>query len=343
MSLLQVSFDGLTVCALRPEYSEKTFSSADVPKGTESVIYKAAKFLTHSQNKTLTVGLPTFTDDDITTKITTRKAALTTGVLGTTYDSTLSVLNQTKVLKPTTLEIQTKIDTTRGFTDRQAQSYADNENHILHGSNLTAVSTGTCTISGLTLTDGSANFSNEGVAVNDIVVVGNETAFITNVSTTTVSISNSINAGVYKIYNPMTLDEAKDALRKKSSTGSIIADLTNSEAEAVIINERKEELATLQVNKIVSECLEVPSISTTLETGSCTTSTSTLTNASADFVTAGVAENDLVKIAGGLYKVDSVTSATVLEMKTYPSDKTVATSYEILNSSFISQFEYTVN
>lgn len=356
MSLLQVVFDEMTVCALRPEHNTKTFGSADVAKGTESVIYKASKLLVHSQNKSLTVGLPSFSADDVATKVTTKKAALTAVTPGevvydgtsdeigtiSTYDETLATLDQTKVLKPTATEIQTKIDDTRGFTDIQAQGYADNENHVLKCANLTAISTGTCTIDNLILTDESADFSTDSIAVDDIVVVGDEMAFITAVDSTNATISNSIAAGDYNIYTPMTIDEAKAALRKTDMEGATIADLTDTESEDALIDASKEALATLQVDNIVAECLEVPSLSTSLETGNCTTSTSTLTDGSADFVTAGVAENDLVKVGGGLYKVDSVTNATVLELKAYPSNITEATAYEVLNSSFMAQFEYVV-
>ena len=356
MSLLQVKFDGTTVCALRPEHSTKTFGSADVPKGTESVIYKAAKLLVHSQNKSLTVGLPSFSSDDLASKVTTKKAALTavapgeviydstndmTGTIST-YDETLDILDQTKVLKPTTAEIQAKIDSVRGFTDEEAELYTNNENYTLLCANLTSKASGTCTIDGVTLTDESSDFSGDGVVADDMVVVGNEFAIITAVDGTNATLSNSISAGDYNIYTPMTVAEAKSALRQKDSDGAEVADMTEAAAETALIDEAKEELATMQVNKIVAESLEVPSLSTTLESGTCTTSTSILTDGSADFVSAGVAEDDLVKVNGGLYKVDSVTSATVLELKAYPANITEATAYEVLNSPFMTQFDYVV-
>ena len=61
-----------------------------------------------------------------------------------------------------------------------------------------------------------------------------------------------------------------------------------------------------------------------------------------DFITEGVAENDIVKFGGILSKVDSVTDATNLIIKTaLGADITPAEAYEVYNSAFLNQFSYT--
>lgn len=355
MSLLHVTFDGETICAMRPEDPTKTFSSSDVPSGTASVIYKAAKISSKSHGKTLTTGLPTLTSAELATKISDRVDALTAVTPGeviydgtndtmctiSTYDADLDALDQTKVLKPTAAEIQTKIDETRGFTETEAQNYADQENHVNLCSSLTAKSTGTCTISGVTLSDASADFVTDVVAANDIVVIGSDMAFVVDSTTDEITLSHAIAEGDYNVYTPMSLSDAMAAMRAKNNDGDTIDDLTDNEADTALTVASKTALATQQVNVVVDGCLEVPTLYTELESGNCTTSTTTLTDGTADFVTAGVAEDDLVKVDGGMYKVASVTSATVLELKVAPAPELAeATSYSVLNSAFMAQFEY---
>ncbi|MFA5071312.1 MAG: hypothetical protein WC511_02965 [Candidatus Pacearchaeota archaeon] len=73
-NLSQIIFNGITVLPMRPEYSALSFSSADVPHGTDSVYYKAAKILIqeHQQN----IPLPVFTAEEIADKKTAKVAAL---------------------------------------------------------------------------------------------------------------------------------------------------------------------------------------------------------------------------------------------------------------------------
>ena len=59
MNLLCVTYDGTSVTAMRPEYPVKTFGSADVPDGSNSVIYCSAKNL-QSQGAAVSIGLPQF-------------------------------------------------------------------------------------------------------------------------------------------------------------------------------------------------------------------------------------------------------------------------------------------
>lgn len=361
MSLLQTTFDNETICVMRPENPTKTFSSGDVSEGTESVVYKAAKLLSN-RDKVLSIKLPIFTSTEISTKITSKKnnlTAVTPGeiiydstndLIGTisTYDITTPLLDQTKILKPTSDEILAKIDSVRGFTDDQATVYAKNENYNLKGKNLTHIISGTCIVDNITLTDSTANFNISGVIANDIVISNGELSLVSIVdSTSELILTSTVRSGSYYIYHPMTVAEAKNILRNRDKDNNIISDLTTSESNASIIDERKTQLTTLQVEKIIGDCLEVPSLSTILESGTCNItydSTSEeyiiTSDESADFITAGVSENNLLKIENGLYKVDSVTNATELILKSGPTVPISNGSYEILDSSFMSQFDY---
>lgn len=131
MSILIINFDGASVTPMRPESPVKTFSSDDVPSGTDSVYVKAARLLQHSAGKTLTVAIPQFTQSEIDSKIATKKAAIT--AVDTLTDESLPILEQTEVLNPTGVEIQARIDTERGFTESKAQQMLDLYNHTPTG------------------------------------------------------------------------------------------------------------------------------------------------------------------------------------------------------------------
>lgn len=118
MNLLQVSFGGTSITPMRSEYPTKSFSSADVPLGTDSVYVKAAQILQHTHGKVLTEGIPQFTQAEIDTKVSTKEAALS--AVDTLASPNAAILDQTEVLNPTATEKQAKVDTARGFTEEKA-------------------------------------------------------------------------------------------------------------------------------------------------------------------------------------------------------------------------------
>ena len=59
---------------MRPEYAAKSFGSPDVPHGTDSVLYKAAKVLKHEHKQA--ISLPMFTAEEITALKTSKEASL---------------------------------------------------------------------------------------------------------------------------------------------------------------------------------------------------------------------------------------------------------------------------
>lgn len=63
-TLLQVSYNNKAVLPMRPEHPTKSYSSSDVPHGTNSVIYRAACELI-SMGAQLQVPLPVFTQEEI--------------------------------------------------------------------------------------------------------------------------------------------------------------------------------------------------------------------------------------------------------------------------------------
>ncbi len=143
-----------------------------------------------------------------------------------------------------------------------------------------------------------------------------------------------------------TLDEQKDLLRKKNGRideeGNILSDPTEMEASDVIVEERKTNLAEDQLDKIMKDNLEVPLSPEEVSSGTCTIASDgvTITDSSGSFVADGVQEDDLVKVAGYVVKVSSVTSETELVAKKVAKEITEAASYSILRDSFMSQFEF---
>lgn len=73
-NLSQISFNGFSVLPMRPEYDKLSFGSADVPHGTDSVYYKAAKILVTECRQN--IPLPMFTAEEIADKKTAKVAAL---------------------------------------------------------------------------------------------------------------------------------------------------------------------------------------------------------------------------------------------------------------------------
>lgn len=75
MSLSQISYNGITVLPMRPEYDKLSFSSPDVPHGTDAVYYKAAKILRHEHKQA--ISLPTFTAEEIASMKSDKESNLT--------------------------------------------------------------------------------------------------------------------------------------------------------------------------------------------------------------------------------------------------------------------------
>lgn len=74
--MLHVKFQDKVVNPQRPEAPEKTFSSQDVPHGTDSVIYKAAKILLQN-HPGLPITLPFFKPEEIQAMIEAKKSEIT--------------------------------------------------------------------------------------------------------------------------------------------------------------------------------------------------------------------------------------------------------------------------
>lgn len=309
MSLLSIAFNGVIITPMRVESPIKNFTTSDVPKGTESVVYKAASLLVHSHKKTLNVGIPSLSQDEEDSLITNKESLFDlecppdeNGENEIVYNPDLDMMEQIVIPVPTTSEIQDKIDSERGFTNKDIERSLEKSGLINTGTEKEPVY--------------SKYISSDDEYVED---------------------------GDNWKYNKIR-SEIKSELRKKDDTGSEITDLTNTESKNVIIVERKTELATLQVTKLIEDYCEIPSLSTELVSGNCTyvSLTKVITDSSADFITIGVAEDDLVKLNNCLYKVDSVTDATNIILKSGPkSDIIEDIEYKILNSSFMGQFEYT--
>jgi len=146
----------------------------------------------------------------------------------------------------------------------------------------------------------------------------------------------------------MTLDEAKDALRRENGRvdtedNSILADPTASEVTTLIINERKADIAQLQLDKILNDKLQVSLSPEIVTSGNATINSNltTLTDSSATFTADSLLTTDIVKIGGYLCKVDSVTDDNNLELATPAKEISPAESYKILRDEFMSQFEFT--
>ena len=301
MSLLHVVYDNKTILAMRPENPDKSFHSDDVPNGTESVIYKAAKL----------IGLdcPKFTDEEKQTKINELKDSFSLEFDGDdltpsiVYDSNLSMLDQTVIKLPSDLTVYEQIDKERGFTKfdifNKQQEY------------------------------GLQNFAEEGNPPIYEKYSEEDPEF---------DIGNTLDKNWKYI---LTRSEAGNLLRKKDNNGNIIPDLSFQEAYDLSIDNQKTILAQYQLGYLIRECCIVPSLSEIIISSSGTVSGTTFTDMSADFISEGVDENDLIKIDGELLKVDSVTDANNIVLKNAPlTDIIESTTYTILRSSFMSQFDY---
>jgi hypothetical protein len=227
MSLLHVTFDGVNVTPMRPEHDTKTFASADCPSGTDAVYIKAAKILVHSHGKSLDVGIPSFSDSDIESKVTARMTDLKVEgdvvpdsdpeelyefVDGHCMD--MSVIN-----RPTDEEVQCLIDDTRGFTAADVLKKQEEAGLVNIG------------------TEDAPEYDKY-EEEDDEYLPGDDN---------------------WKY--EMTRAEAASALRMKDDEGNEIADMTEQEAFNQIVDERKEGLARQQVDYLVSECCEVPTLS----------------------------------------------------------------------------------
>lgn len=106
MSLLHITYDGISVTPMRPE-TGKTFSDADVPSGTDSVYYIAAKVLKHSHGKS--IDIPELTQGEIDTLVTTQEGNISTVAGYTAGEEDKTLLDRTEILNPSSDEITVEL------------------------------------------------------------------------------------------------------------------------------------------------------------------------------------------------------------------------------------------
>jgi hypothetical protein len=154
-------------------------------------------------------------------------------------------------------------------------------------------------------------------------------------------------ATAYAAREGITLDQAKDALRRRNGrvnlqTGAILADPTVGEAAALLVDERKTAVVDRMLDVVSYEDLRVALNPTVLKSSTCTIDSDgvTLTDPAGGFVAAGVVAGDIVKVAGYLCKVASRDSATQLTLETVAKELVSATAYKIWRDAFIGQFTF---
>lgn len=107
--MLNVQLDNITVNPQRTEAPVKTFASSDVPSGTDSVIYKAAKAL-KAHGAALTVPVPEFTKEEKETLVADKKASLSVAerIDGAGNKVLVTDLSENQFFAPTEAEIDDK-------------------------------------------------------------------------------------------------------------------------------------------------------------------------------------------------------------------------------------------
>ena len=119
--MLQVIYKGNHILPMRPEATDKTFGSSDVPHGTDSVIYKAARHL--NENHGANISIPAFTEEQVKARIEIQKAKLSFLEIEETLDSSIEFHLQTKLAPPTAAAVKSHLDSMRGFSDMDIKSY----------------------------------------------------------------------------------------------------------------------------------------------------------------------------------------------------------------------------
>jgi len=148
---------------------------------------------------------------------------------------------------------------------------------------------------------------------------------------------------------PITLDQAKDALRRKAGrvtqAGVIIADPTAGEANTLLVDERKTAVATVRLDKTMYDELETALDLAAVCNNTCVIDATglILTSAGSNFVTSGVAAGDLVTVAGLLAKVATRDSATQLTLANPTKEITVAAAFKVRRSAFAAQFSFSTH
>ncbi|MBC8427389.1 MAG: hypothetical protein H8D97_00710 [Proteobacteria bacterium] len=298
--MLNVIFDGVSCTPNRSEAPVKTFASADVPSGTESVFITAAKVLKHSIGKSA-VNYNSLSNDDIESKIVTRMSSIEVKQSNSRFEEEgITVRSDyvdaqswdvdTMVALPTASEIQDKIDSERGFNqsniDRKREEYWDLDE------------------------DGNIQKDENGV-----------------------------------ILFTKTEEEVMDMLRAKSMDSatmqsSIVADMDSATAQAAIEDQRKRDIATTQVNYAINNNLEVASDIEDISTGSATIVGTTLSDSSGTLVTDSVAAGDFVKCGSKFAKVVSITNETDMELDRTDMNGETDSTYIVIRSVFMSQFDF---
>ena len=98
--MLTIVYDNLSVTPMRPE-KNKTFSSEDVPHGTNSVYIKAASILSRSHGKN--ISIPQFSKTEKDAMIAARKLSIS--AVSELSNPKVSDLEQVEILNPTSEEI----------------------------------------------------------------------------------------------------------------------------------------------------------------------------------------------------------------------------------------------
>lgn len=105
--MLQIKINASTILPMRSDAPEKTFSSSDVPHGTQSVVYKAIKVYNSNGGN---VPLPTFSEDEIAAHKAAFLATVEVLPLADSEGNAIDYLNigvaENQVLEPTEAEVE---------------------------------------------------------------------------------------------------------------------------------------------------------------------------------------------------------------------------------------------
>jgi len=185
MSTLKVKYNSYSVIPNRNSKNRRTYSDADVPNGTESVVLKASKMLKRKYG--IVVTPPTFSAQEIEDLITAQKL-LFTSVEGHNYVK-VPLLDRTTVRRPTRNEKRSRLaemlsDTTASLTmdDAEADIVDTKKTDVatkqvtrlikqkaLTPSLSTEIWSGQCNINGTNLSDSTADFIVSNVQEDDFI------------------------------------------------------------------------------------------------------------------------------------------------------------------------------
>jgi hypothetical protein len=120
--MLQITLNNITVNPQRPDAPKASFGSQDVPHGTHSVIYKAAKHLITEHQAA--IALPVFTKEQIAERVALQASKLSFIDLEHEHiDQSIPSHLQVKLTPPDAKQIKAKLDELNGYTDEQVASY----------------------------------------------------------------------------------------------------------------------------------------------------------------------------------------------------------------------------